>query len=119
MTWREYVEQGEKEMGNTWIETLKKALDIFHGKIKGFKGVVDDLDLRKEFLKAELKILITNLIDKLIEKWKNEAREEERANCSPEQVHQTLQEKFRTLIKRSIEICVEIWEPFFLFNELF
>ena len=30
-----------------------------------------------------------------------------------------LQEKFRTLIKRSIEICVEIWEPFFLFNELF
>jgi hypothetical protein len=34
------------------------------------------LDLRKEFLKAEFKILITNLIDKLISKWKLEARED-------------------------------------------
>ena len=79
LTWREYVEQGENEMGNTWIETFKKALDIFHGKIKGFKGVVDDLDLRKEFLKAEFKILITNLIDKVILKWKKEAEEEEKS----------------------------------------
>ena len=76
MTWRDYVEQGEKEMGNTWIQTLKKALDIFHGKIKGFKGIVDDLDLRKEFLKGELKILITSLIDRLITKWKQEAKED-------------------------------------------
>ena len=29
------------------------------------------------------------------------------------------QNKQRVLIKRSIEICVDIWEPFFLFNELF
>jgi len=27
--------------------------------------------------------------------------------------------KQRVLIKRSIEMCVDIWEPFFLFNELF
>lgn len=64
-------------MGSTWIETLKKALDIFHGKIKGFKGIVDDLDLRKEFLKAEFKILITTLIDKLIYKWKLDAKEDQ------------------------------------------
>jgi len=41
-------------------------MDIFNGKIKGFKGVVDDRDLRQESMKAELKLLVTDLIDKLI-----------------------------------------------------
>lgn len=46
MTWQEYVETSEQEMDSTWIDTFQKALDIFDGKIKGFKGVVDDRDLR-------------------------------------------------------------------------
>lgn len=45
-------------------------MDIFDGKIKGFKGVVDDKDLRQESMKAELKLLVTDLIDKLIMQWK-------------------------------------------------
>jgi len=35
------------------------------------------------------------------------------------EVVEHFQNKQRVLIKRSIEICVDIWEPFFLFNELF
>lgn len=66
MTWLEYVETSEHDMDNTWIDTFQKALDIFEGKIKGFKGVVDDKDLRQESMKAELKLLVTELIDKLI-----------------------------------------------------
>jgi len=46
MTWQDYVAASEQEKDNTWIDTLQKALDIFDGKIKGFKGVVDDRDLR-------------------------------------------------------------------------
>lgn len=70
MTWQEYVATSEQDMDNTWIDTFQKALDIFDGKIKGFKGVVDDRDLRQESMKAELKLLVTDLIDKLIAQWK-------------------------------------------------
>jgi len=73
MTWQEYVETSELDMDNTWIDKFQKALDIFDGKIKGFKGVVDDRDLRQESMKAELKLLVTELIDKLISQWKSMA----------------------------------------------
>mmetsp|Transcript_7857 Transcript_7857/g.9042 ORF Transcript_7857/g.9042 Transcript_7857/m.9042 type:complete len:199 (+) Transcript_7857:85-681(+) len=66
MTWQEYVETSEQDMDSTWIDKFQKALDIFDGKIKGFKGVVDDRDLRQESMKAELKLLVTEMIDKLI-----------------------------------------------------
>ena len=56
-------------MDNTWIDKFQKALDIFDGKIKGFKGVVDETELRQETMKAELKLLVTGLIDKLISQW--------------------------------------------------
>ena len=41
-------------------------------------------------------------------------------NGTPQiEVNEHFQSKQRALIKRSIEMCVDIWEPFFLFNELF
>ena len=40
-------------------------------------------------------------------------------NTPLEQIHEDLIEKYRTLIKRTIELCVDIGEPFFLFKELF
>jgi len=70
MTWQEYVDQSEQDMDSTWIDTFQKTLDIFDGKLKGFKGVNDDGDLRRESMKAELKLLVTDLIDKLIAQWK-------------------------------------------------
>ena len=106
-------------MDSTWIDTFQKALDIFDGKIKGFKGVVDDRDLRQESMKAELKLLVTDLIDKLIAQWKAMASKMEKSGQPQVEVVDHFQSKQRVLIKRSIEICVDIWEPFFLFNELF
>ena len=52
-------------MDNTWIDTLQKTRDIFDGKIKGFKGS-DDKNIMQKSMKYELKILVTDLIDKLI-----------------------------------------------------
>lgn len=106
-------------MDSTWIDTFQKALDIFDGKIKGFKGVVDDRDLRQESMKAELKLLVTDLIDKLIAQWKAMASKMEKSGQPQVEVVDHFQSKQRVLIKRAIEICVDIWEPFFLFNELF
>ena len=106
-------------MDSTWIDTFQKTLDIFDGKIKGFKGVVDDRDLRQESMKAELKLLVTDLIDKLIVQWQNMATKMEKNGMPLNEVFDHFQNKQRALIKRSIEMCVDIWEPFFLFNELF
>ena len=44
-----------EDMQSTWMETFQRVIDIFEGKIKGFKGTVDDRELRQEFMKAELK----------------------------------------------------------------
>ena len=70
-------------------------------------------------MKAELKLLVTELIDKLIAQWKAMAAKMEKNGTPHVEVVDHFQNKQRVLIKRSIEICVDIWEPFFLFNELF
>lgn len=113
------MEASGQENQSTWIETFKKTLDIFDGKIKGFKGVVDDRDLRQEGMKAQLKLLVTDHIDKVIGQWKTQADKQIASGKAETSVYEDLQEKYRTLIKRSIELCVEIWEPFFLFWDLF
>ena len=70
-------------------------------------------------MKAELKLLVTDLIDKLITQWTAMAARMERGGTPQNEVFDYFQTKQRALIKRSIEMCVDIWEPFFLFNGLF
>ena len=119
MTWQEYVETSDQDMDSTWIDTFQKTIDIFKGEIKGFKGVIDDNELRQESMKAELKLLVTNLIDKLMVQWKVMAQKMEKSGRPSNEVTEYFQQKQRALIKKLIEICVDIWEPFFLFNDLF
>ena len=40
--------------------------------------MIDDRDLRQESMKAELKLLVTDLIDKLIAQWKAMAQRMEK-----------------------------------------
>lgn len=70
-------------------------------------------------MKADLKLLVTALIEKVIIQWKARAAKMEQMNTPIETIHEDLIEKYRTLIKRTIELCVDIGEPFFLFKELF
>ena len=106
-------------MQSTWIETFQRVVDIFQGKIKGFRGTLDNREIRQEGMKADLKLLVTALIEKVILQWKARATKLEQMNTPLEQIHEDLIEKYRTLIKRTIELCVDIGEPFFLFKELF
>jgi hypothetical protein len=39
-----------------------RAIDIFTGKVKGFKDVPENEYVRKETMKAELKLMIRNII---------------------------------------------------------
>ena len=94
-------------------------VDIFQGRIKGFRGTLDNREIRQEGMKADLKLLVTALIEKVIIQWKARAAKMEQMNTPIETIHEDLIEKYRTLIKRTIELCVDIGEPFFLFKELF
>ena len=38
LTWQESLELDSDDMQSTWIETFQRVIDIFEGKIKGFKG---------------------------------------------------------------------------------
>jgi len=47
------------------------------------------------------------------------AQKMEKSGRPLDEVTEYFQQKQRALIKKSIEMCVDIWEPFFLFNDLF
>lgn len=119
LTWQAYLSYLEQKQQASWFDIFEKAIEFFNGRVKGFKGVVDDNDTRKDMIKSDLKELIHGYIERVIKKWKDEAISKKKAGIPPEQVRDDLKGKLCTLIRMSIELCVEIWDPFFLFNELF
>jgi hypothetical protein len=94
-------------------------VDIFQGRIKGFKGTPDNVEIRQEGMKADLKLMISALIEKVITQWKARAAKVEQRQTSSATVQERLIENHRTLIKRTIELCIDINEPLYLFTELF
>jgi len=73
LTWEESLGgfDDERNIKVSWIETFAKALEIYQGKVKGFRGVVDDINLRKDLMKGQLKVLIHTTIDRVISQWKD------------------------------------------------
>lgn len=119
LTWQAYLGHLEQTMQASWIDIFEKAIEFFNGRIKGFKGVVDDIGRRKEMIRDDLKELITIHIERVIKRWKEEASKRTQSGTPPSQVRDDLKDKLCTLIRMCIELCVEIWDPHFLFNELF
>jgi hypothetical protein len=70
-------------------------------------------------IRGDLKELIAEHIDKVIKRWKDEANRKKKSGSPPEQVRDDLRDKLCTLIRMCIELSVEIWDPHYLFNELF
>lgn len=58
LTWQAYLGHLEQTMQASWIDIFEKAIEFFNGRVKGFKGVVDDNALRKEMIREDLKELI-------------------------------------------------------------
>jgi hypothetical protein len=71
-------------MQASWIDIFEKAIEFFNGRVKGFKGVVDDNVLRKDMIKGDLKELIVVHIDRVIKRWKEEAFKKKKAGAPPE-----------------------------------
>lgn len=45
-----------------WIWEFARAIDIYTGKIKGFKDVPEEQFMRQETMKADLKLYIRTII---------------------------------------------------------
>lgn len=71
-------------MQASWIDIFEKAIEFFNGRVKGFKGVVDDNVLRKDMIKGDLKELIVVHIDRVVKRWKEEALKKKKAGSPPE-----------------------------------
>jgi len=52
-----------------WIQEFVRAIDIYTGKVKGFRDVPEEQYMRQETMKAELKLLIRMIITDQLEKW--------------------------------------------------
>jgi hypothetical protein len=51
------------------IQVFARALEFYKGKVKGFKGIHEDIEVRETTMKAELKLLIRDIISEMIAKW--------------------------------------------------
>lgn len=59
--------------GNNWIDMFAKALGIYLGKIKGLRNVADDDLLRRDLMKGQIKIKISEIVEVVISFWRKQA----------------------------------------------
>ena len=83
LTWQQYLTHLE-QIKVSWIDIFEKAIEFFNGRVKGFKGVVDDPEIRKNMIKNDLKELIHGYIERVIIKWKEEALTKKKSGVPPE-----------------------------------
>jgi hypothetical protein len=72
LRWDESLEHFREISRGNWIQEFARAIEIYTGKIKGFKDVPEDQYLRQETMKAELKLFISNVVTEQLEKWSAE-----------------------------------------------
>ena len=69
LRWDESLQLFKQFVKGNWIQEFVRAIDIYTGKVKGFKDVPEEQYMRQETMKAELKLLIRMIITDQLEKW--------------------------------------------------
>lgn len=69
INWLEFLNNYKNEVKGDLVKIFAKALAIYQGKIKGYSGVSEDKEFRENILKADLKLLIKEIMCDVIEKW--------------------------------------------------
>jgi hypothetical protein len=54
------------------IQVFSRAISIYKGRVKGYRGLLDNAMLRENTIKGELKLLVKEIIAQVIEKTKQE-----------------------------------------------
>jgi hypothetical protein len=73
MTWQDSIYEYKKQVHDDLIQVFSRAISIYKGKVKGYRGLLDHSFLRENILKGELKLLVKEIIQQVVEKTKLEA----------------------------------------------
>ena len=68
-TWLQFLNSYKDEVKGDLVKIFARALAIYQGQIKGYSGVSEDKEFRENILKADLKLLIKDIMCEVIEKW--------------------------------------------------
>ena len=69
LRWDESLQEYKKVVKGNWIQLFARAIDIYTGKVKGFRDVPEEQFMRQESMKAELKLLIRTIITQQMDTW--------------------------------------------------
>jgi hypothetical protein len=87
--------------------------------VKGLRGVPDDSKEREHMLRASIKMTISELVDYIIMHFKVSASVCKKMGMELSKVREELNQNFLRLIRMVIELLFEIWDPYFLCNDLY
>ena len=62
VTWLESLEAYRGTVKGDWIKVFARALAIYKGQVKGLAGVPETTEVRESLMKAELKLLIRDIM---------------------------------------------------------
>lgn len=58
----------EEDMAQVFL----RALELYKGRVKGYQGLIDNAYLRENFLRAELKLFVKEIIQQMVEDTSNQ-----------------------------------------------
>ena len=73
LTWQQSIYEFKRQVHDDLIQVFSRAISIYKGKVKGYRGLLDNSLLRENLLKAELKLLVKEIIQQVVEKTKQES----------------------------------------------
>ena len=69
LRWDESLHEYRDIVHGNWIQLFARAIDIYTGRVKGFKDVPEEEYMRHEGMKSELKLLIRTIITQQMDMW--------------------------------------------------
>jgi hypothetical protein len=73
LSWQESIHEFKRQVHDDLIQVFSRAINIYKGRVKGYKGLLDNGFLRENLLKGELKLLVKDIILQVIEKTNAES----------------------------------------------
>lgn len=101
-----------------------RALELYKGRVKGYQGLIDNAYLRENFLRAELKLFVKEIIQQIVEDVAQSAKDisttlkDQGIKMTESHLEQEKHIKFRKIVRIAIEFCVELKDCDFLFKDL-
>lgn len=108
----------EEDQEEDLAAVFLRALEIYKGRVKGYQGLSDNAQMRENFLRAELKLLVKEIIQQVVDDAVSMAHLTGRATVDINNFENEKDRKLTRLVRLAIEFCVELRDCDFLFQDL-